>query len=84
MVGYGNVTKMGSQNAWRYRVQKRSVVTRLVHAVNGYIRNSVRLPQFIKVCRALEIKAQRPFPLTQRSAYHAGFFDADGHISLFF
>src|SRR5437762_63955 len=91
MLGGGNVIRMGSQNTYVYAVQKRSIMLRLAHALNGYIRNSLGLPQltqagtaeFQKICKVLGVRFQKPFPLTGGSAYHGGFFDTDGHISAY-
>lgn len=76
----GSIHRRASQS-YRYRTQARSTVAALVAAVNGHIRNSVRVPQFQAVCRALAIAYQPARPLTLDSHWFSGFFDADGTIT---
>ena len=68
----------------KYQIADRSTMIKLVHLVNGHIRNTVRVPQFIKVCEALDIQYIPALPLTVHNAYWSGFFDADGCISASF
>jgi hypothetical protein len=51
----GNIKRRSGCKAVRMRFQNRIVMENLITAVNGYIYNSVRLPQFIKVCEEYKI-----------------------------
>lgn len=80
----GSVKLRSGVRAIRYRLQNRVGITKLVIAINGNIRNSKRLPQFIKVCNLLNIKPIIPIKLTIDNAWFIGFFDADGLINYYY
>jgi ubiquinol-cytochrome c reductase cytochrome b subunit len=64
----------------RYTIGNRKNMVYLVNCINGQIRNSVRVSQFIKICEVLDIQYIPAIPLTRESAWFTGFFDADGSI----
>jgi ubiquinol-cytochrome c reductase cytochrome b subunit len=51
----GSVKLRSGVNAYRYRLHNREGMIQLVNMVNGNIRNSKRIPAFIKVCTVLNI-----------------------------
>jgi len=81
---FGGTIKLRSgSKSYRYRTQSRAVIMNIIHAINGHIRNSVRLPQLQAVCTQLNIPFKRPIKLTRDSFWFAGFFDANGTIELY-
>jgi len=78
----GSVQKRSGVNAIRYRLRNKDGMINLVNAVNGNIRNSVRLTQYFKICRILDVKVIHPIELTKDNAWFMGFFDADGTINI--
>lgn len=76
----GNIKPRNGYNAVRYRLGHKVGMKNLINRINGYIRNSIRIPQFKKVCNHFNIKWIPASSLTKEDAYTAGFFDADGKI----
>jgi hypothetical protein len=58
------------------------VIKRLCTGLNGFICNSVRLPQFLEVCTRVDVSPQVPAPPFIYSPWFGGFFDADGSVAL--
>jgi hypothetical protein len=52
----------------------------LIHRINGYIRNSKRVPQLQKVCALYNIPYKEPETFTVDNSWFAGFFDGDGTL----
>ncbi|CAL9733174.1 putative intron-encoded DNA endonuclease; homing endonuclease; LAGLIDADG domain (mitochondrion) [Monosporozyma unispora] len=77
----GSIKLRSGIRAIRYRLHNKQGMINLINAVNGNIRNSKRLPQFIKVCYLLNIKPIQPVELTMDNGWFAGFIDADGTIT---
>jgi hypothetical protein len=62
---YGGSIKFRSNNkAIRYRLHDKKNLINLLNAVNGEIRNSNRILQFVKLCNAYNIEFYHPKPLT--------------------
>jgi hypothetical protein len=78
---FGGSVHRRTSLAYRYRTVARPTVLAIALAVNGHIRNSVRVSQFQSVCKALGITYQPAPSLTRDSHWFAGFFDADGTIT---
>ena len=76
----GSVKLRSGVKAFRYRLHNREGMADLVHRINGNIRNSKRVPQFVKICEKLNIPYIRAEPLELTNAWYSGFFDADGSI----
>lgn len=53
-----------------------------MNSLNGHLRHSARLLQFHRLCQVHEIPLIRPSRLDAQSNWFAGFFDADGTISI--
>jgi hypothetical protein len=77
----GSVKLRSGVNAYRYRLHNREGMINLVNMVNGNIRNSKRIPTFIKVCTVLNINYIPASILTTSNAWFSGFFDTDGTIT---
>jgi hypothetical protein len=77
----GSVKPRSGANAVRWRLHNKPGMIDLVNRVNGYIRNSVRMPQFERVCNVLGIVYKNPIALSPYSTWYCGFFDADGTVT---
>lgn len=78
----GSVKLKQGQNWLRYRLHHKKGLIMLIQAVNGFIRNPVRLLQLGKVCARYEITLKYPEPLSYDNAWLSGFIDSDGSIYL--
>lgn len=67
---------------YRYRLHNKAGKIFLVSAVNGFILNSKRLPQFHNVCIQLNINLKHPEIPDIFSYWFAGFFDGNGQINI--
>jgi hypothetical protein len=80
---YGGSIKLRSNaNALRYRLHHKSGLLLLINHVNGHIRNSNRLIQLNKICEKYEFNLIYPKKLNYNNGWLAGFFDADGTITI--
>jgi hypothetical protein len=81
--GLGGSIKMRTgAKAWRYRLHNKQSMINLIHCINGNIRHSSRLLQLHRVCQQLRIPLIQPTSLNRDSSWFAGFFDADGKITM--
>lgn len=76
----GSVKLRSGARAFRYRLHHKEGIINLLHRINGYIRNSKRIPQLQKMCSLYEIPYKDPVKITRENSWFAGFFDADGTI----
>jgi LAGLIDADG endonuclease len=80
---FGGSVKLRSGVNWlRYRLHHKKGMLDLINAVNGEIRNPVRLLQLNKICDKYNIKLIQPSILTYNNGWLSGFFDSDGSIYL--
>jgi hypothetical protein len=80
---YGGSVKLRSGcQALRYRLHHKAGLLNLINDINGYIRNSNRLIQLNKICDKYKIELIYPKKLDYDSSWMAGFFDADGTVSI--
>jgi hypothetical protein len=64
---FGGVIQLrAGDNHLRYRLHNRPGLLKLIEAVNGQIRNPVRLSQLNKICVKYNLPLQFPSPLTYR------------------
>lgn len=77
----GSVKLRSGVNAYRYRLHHKLGIIDLINRVNGNIRNSKRIPNFIKICTILNITYIPAIPLTINNAWYSGMFDSDGCIT---
>lgn len=80
----GSVKFRAGYKAIRWRLLNKLGMIKLIHAVNGNIRNSKRLIQLFQVSNILGITPKNPIKLNQDNAWFMGFFDSDGCISYSF
>lgn len=78
---YGGTIK-ASSNAVRYRLHHIQGITAVINDLNGLLYNFIRITQFQKVCKLLDIQYISPSLLEYNSRYLAGLFDSDGRIYL--
>ena len=78
----GSIKLRSGGNAWRYRLHKKENMLLLINMINGHIRHSTRLKQLHNLCQYFNIPLINPIPLTLKSSWFIGFFDADGTITM--
>lgn len=78
----GSIKMRSGVNALRWRLHNKQGMIVLVNYVNGYIRHSARLLQLHRVCQALDITPKTSDIMSTSNAWFAGFFDADGTVTL--
>lgn len=80
---YGGSIKLRSNaNALRYRLHHKAGLVNIINDVNGLIRNSDRLVQLDKICKKYELELILPSKLNYDNGWLAGFFDADGSVTI--
>jgi hypothetical protein len=78
----GSIKLRSGAKAYRYRLHNKQGMINLIININGYIRHTSRLQQLHRVCQQLEISVISPTKLDKESNWFAGFFDADGTITM--
>ncbi|KAL8475505.1 hypothetical protein ACS0TY_028236 [Phlomoides rotata] len=78
----GSIKMRAGAKSYRYRLHNHLGMIKLMNCINGHIRHSARLLQLHRVCQVLEIPVILPIPLDAQSNWFAGFFDADGTITI--
>ena len=78
----GSIKMRSGAKAYRYRLHNKQSMINLINCINGYIRHTSRLQQLHRVCQQLEISVIYPTKLDKESNWFAGFFDADGTITM--
>lgn len=78
----GSLKLRSGSKSIRYRLHHKKGIENLLYRINGEIRNSVRLEQLKKMCDKFNINFKKPTPITCNNAWFAGFFDADGTITM--
>lgn len=80
---YGGSIKLRSgSKSLRYRLHHKNGLLLLLNDVNGLIRHSIRLIQYNRLCYHYNIIVLDMKPLFFENCWMAGFFDADGTISI--
>nr|ABY83873.1 endonuclease [Cucumis metuliferus] len=77
----GSMKMRSGAKAYRYRLHNKLAMIKVIHCINGHIRDSARLLQLHRVCQVLDIPLILPIRLDAQSNWFAGFFDADGTIA---
>ena len=78
----GSIKVRANQNHIRYRLHNKQGLLKLIYAVNGLIRNPIRMLQLAKICEKYDISFLYPEPLTYNNGWLSGFFDTDGSVYL--
>lgn len=80
---FGGAVKLRTNlNHLRFRMHHKQGMLAIIKAVNGEIRNPIRLLQLNKICEKYNIPVLKPATLTYENAWLSGFFDSDGSIYL--
>lgn len=80
---FGGAVKLrAGDNHLRYRLHHREGVLKIIGAINGLIRNPVRIYQFNKIADKYGIPLIQPNPLTYNNGWLSGFLDSNGSIYL--
>ena len=80
---FGGSIKLRSGMKWlRYRLHHKKGLLDLIKAINGEIRNPVRLLQLNKICANYNIPLIQPSVLTYNNGWLSGFFDSVGSVDL--
>lgn len=80
---YGGSIKLRSNaKALRYRLHHKEGLLNIINDINGLIRNPIRLVQLNNICIKYDIFLIWPQILTYNSGWLAGFFDADGTVTI--
>jgi ubiquinol-cytochrome c reductase cytochrome b subunit len=78
----GSVKGRSGSASIRYRLHNKAGVTKLLHDINPYCINSVRLVQLQNMCNHMGIPILTPQKPELNSCWFAGFFDAEGSIQI--
>lgn len=78
----GSLKIVAGKKCIRWRTAKLKVIIDIIHTINGNIRHNIRKEQLRKACSLLNIPYQEPNEIRFDNSYFAGFFDADGTISI--
>lgn len=78
----GSIKLKAGTKRVRYRLHHKKGLLDLIHAVNGNIRNPIRMLQLQKLCEKYDIVFNFPKPLEYSNNWLAGFIDADGTITI--
>jgi len=78
---FGGSIKLRSGVNWlRYRLHHKAGILSLINAINGEIRNPVRLLQLNKICQHYNITLIQPRKLEYYNGWFSGIFDSDGSV----
>lgn len=78
----GSIKLRSGLNHLRYRMHHKQGILDIIKAINGQIRNPIRLLQLNKICEKYDISVIQPLPLTYENGWLSGFFDSDGSVYL--
>lgn len=78
----GSIYTMAKANALKYQISHKKGLINLINAVNGNIRNPIRLLQMNKLCVKYNLEIKEPKPLKFNNGWLSGLLDADGSIYL--
>jgi hypothetical protein len=78
----GQIKLRAGQNHLRYRLHHKEGLLKLILAINGLIRNPVRLIQLNKICDKYNINLIQSSPLNYNNGWLSGFLDSDGSVYL--
>lgn len=76
----GSIKLRSGINFLRYRLHHKKGLLELIQAINGEIRNPVRLIQLNKICDKYNITLNHSNILSYDNGWFSGFFDSDGSV----
>lgn len=78
----GSIKSISGSNSLKYKLHHKKGLIKLVHSINGLIRNPAKLLQLNKVCVLYNIDCKSNTPLTYNNGWFSGIIDANGSITL--
>ena len=60
----GSIKNMANSYSLKYKLRDPNSLTKLIHRVNGHIRNPIRILQLNKLCLKYNIQLKEPVALT--------------------
>jgi hypothetical protein len=78
----GSIKLRSNANTLKYRLQHKAGLLNIINHVNGQLRSSNKLVQFKKICEKYDIKFIYCNELTYDNGWLAGYFDAQGMITI--
>lgn len=78
----GSIKARSSLKALRYRLHSKKGLIKLLHTINGNVRNSIRQEQFKRILNLYNMKYIEPCPFTWDNGYASGLLDSDGSVSV--
>lgn len=76
----GSIKIRSGINYLRYRLHHKEGLLKLIEAINGLIRNPVRIAQLARICEKYSIEIIMPKELVYDNGWLSGFIDSDGSI----
>lgn len=76
----GSIKSIGNSRSLKYKLINPKNLTKLIHGINGHIRNPIRILQLNKLCLKYNIQLKEPIPLTYNDGWFSGLIDSDGSI----
>ncbi len=76
----GTIKPVSNANALKYKLRHKKGLIALINAMNGLIRNPIRMLQMNKLCVKYGIEIKYPKPLTYYNGWLSGFIDSDGSV----
>ncbi len=76
----GTIKPISNANALRYKLRHKKGLINLINAMNGLIRNPIRMLQMNKLCVKYGIELKYPLLLTYNNGWLSGFIDSDGSV----
>ena len=78
----GSIKSMANSYSLKYKLRDPNSLTKLIHRVNGHIRNPIRILQLNKLCLKYNIQLKEPAALTYNNGWFSGLLDSDGSIHI--
>lgn len=78
----GSIKSMANSYSLKYKLSDLNNLTKLIHGINGHIRNPIRILQLNKLCLKYNIQLKEPVALTYNNSWFSGLIDSDGSIHI--
>ena len=78
----GSIKSMANSYSLKYKLIDPKNLIKLIHGINGHIRNPIRILQLNKLCLKYNIQLKEPVALTYNNGWFSGLIDSDGSIHI--
>lgn len=78
----GSITKRLNAKAYRWRLHNKKSIEILINHINGKLLLPKKKIQLLKVCQALNLKAQTNNNFVKQSYWLTGFYEAEGYFNI--